>query len=207
MWGSLRFKKWTRTQKFTKKSDRTETDLPYLIYTENMSKNNSGGLSHRKVEPKQIVHHCNKDNPKRCLVNLYHIYLHHCPSTAKTAFYLTPLKKPKDICWYSEVPVGNNTLSQTVRRLCTSAGIKGYKTNHSLRVTSATRMFQGGVDEQLIMSRTGHRSIEGVRSRNHHHHYYNLLLLLLLQWNPSYLDSVGPRGARIFETARNFESS
>ena len=34
--------------------------------------------------------------------------------------------------------------------------------NHSLCVTSATRMFQGGVDEQLIMSRTGHRSIEGV---------------------------------------------
>ena len=25
-------------------------------------------------------------------------------------------------------------------------------------------MFQGGVDEQLIMSRTGHRSIEGVRA-------------------------------------------
>ena len=60
--------------------------------------------------------------------------------------------------------MGNNTLSQTVHRLCTSAGIKGYKTNHSLHVTSATRMFQGGVDEQLIMSRTGHRSIEGVRA-------------------------------------------
>ena len=43
---------------------KPETDLPYIIYTENMSKNNSGGLSHRKVEPKQIVHHCNKDNPK-----------------------------------------------------------------------------------------------------------------------------------------------
>ena len=27
----------------------------------------------------------------------------------------------------------------------------GFKTNHSLRVTSATRLFQGGVDEQLIM--------------------------------------------------------
>ncbi len=51
----------------------------------------------------------------------------------------------------------------TVSRLCKSAGIGGYKTNHSLRVTAATRLYQAGVDEQLIMKRTGHRSIEGVR--------------------------------------------
>ena len=34
----------------------------------------------------------------------------------------------------------------------------------SLRVTSATRLFQSGIDEQLIMSHTGHRSVYGVRS-------------------------------------------
>ena len=96
-------------------------------------------------------------------VNLEEICCHTSTNKpAKTAFYLTPLKKPKDICWYSEVPVGNNALSQ--HQLCTSAGIKGYKTNHSLRVTSATRMFQDGVNDQLIISRTGHRSIEGVRT-------------------------------------------
>ena len=42
-------------------------------------------------------------------------------------------------------------------------GLEGYKTNHSLRVTAATRLYNAGVDEQLIMQRTGHRSIEGVR--------------------------------------------
>ena len=36
--------------------------------------------------------------------------------------------------------------------------------NHLLRVTAATRLFQQSVDEQLIMSRTGHRSIDGVRT-------------------------------------------
>ncbi len=61
------------------------------------------------------------------------------------------------------VPVGHNTLQLTVPRLCSSAGIEGYKTNHSLRVTAATRLYQAGVDEQLIMKRTGHRSIEGIR--------------------------------------------
>ena len=51
----------------------------------------------------------------------------------------------------------------TVSRICKAAGITGYKTNHSLRVTTATRLFQNGVDEQLIMACTGHRSL-GVRT-------------------------------------------
>ena len=49
-------------------------------------------------------------------------------------------------------------------RVCRAGGIEGYKTNHSLRVTTATRLFQSGVDEQLIMDRTGHRSLDGVRT-------------------------------------------
>ena len=44
------------------------------------------------------------------------------------------------------------------------AGIIGYKTNHSLRATAAIKLYQSGVDEQLIMERTGHRSLDGVRS-------------------------------------------
>ena len=51
-----------------------------------------------------------------------------------------------------------------LRRLCKSAGIEGYKTNHSLRATVTSRLYQAGVDEQLVMERTGHRSVEGVRS-------------------------------------------
>ena len=137
---------------------------PYVIYTENYSKNNAGGLSHRKVKPKQVVHHANEENPERCLVQLYKKYLEHRPQTTNTALYLRPLKKPKDSIWFSKLSIGHNTLSNTVARVCKAGGINGYKTNHSLRVTTATRLFQRGVDEQLIMSRTGHRSIEGVRT-------------------------------------------
>ena len=49
-------------------------------------------------------------------------------------------------------------------QLCKAAGITGYKTNHSVIVTAATCLFHSGVDEQLIMSRTGHQSHEGVRT-------------------------------------------
>ena len=55
-------------------------------------------------------------------------------------------------------------MRSTVSKLCQKGGIDGYKTNHSLRVTAATRLFHEGIDEQLIMERTGQRSIDGVRT-------------------------------------------
>ena len=57
--------------------------------------------------------------------------------------------------------MGHCTLDNTVKRMCEQAGIPGYRTNHSLRATAATRLHQSGcVEEQEIM----HRSIEAVRS-------------------------------------------
>lgn len=66
--------------------------------------------------------------------------------------------------WYKNQPIGVHSLASTVKQLCDRAGVEGYKTNHSLRVTTATRLFQNGADEQLIMEQTGHRSTDGVRA-------------------------------------------
>ena len=49
-------------------------------------------------------------------------------------------------------------LQHVVPNLFKAAGIPGHFTNHSLKVTSATRLFEARVDEQLIMQRTGHTS-------------------------------------------------
>ena len=86
------------------------------------------------------------------------------PSRPKDAFYLKPLKNPTEDCWYSSRAIGHHTLDKTVSRMCKSAGIEGFKTNHFLRVTTATRLFQAGVDEQLIMERTGHHSTDGIQT-------------------------------------------
>ncbi len=89
-----------------------------------------------------------------------------CPTSPNDldAFYLQPATKPTQDCWYTTRPLGHNTLTKTIARLCASAGIEGFKTNHLLRATTATRLYQSGVDEQLVMERTGHRSLEGVRN-------------------------------------------
>ena len=77
------------------------------------------------------------------------------------AFYFKPLAKPTKDRWFSTLAVGHNTLQGAVKRMCKAAGIEGRKTDHSLRVTSATRLYQKNVDEQLICEQTGkYRSVE-----------------------------------------------
>ena len=47
--------------------------------------------------------------------------------------------------------------------MCRQAGICGNKTNHSLRATGATQMYNSGVLEKIIQERTGHWSLEALR--------------------------------------------
>ena len=148
-------------------------------YTEKLSKTNGGGFKHRKVEPKHVKHVDvnSKENPARSHALLIEKYI--ClrqQLTNKNVFYLTPLKG--DVMdnepWFKDVPMGHNMLQNIVKKMCQSCGISGRKTNHSLRATCATRLYQNGVDEQLIMMRTGHRSEKGVRvykrTQEIHHH-------------------------------------
>ena len=129
----------------------------YLAYTEDFSKNHQGGLKGRKLKTKEVIHHKNTAVPSRCPVQLHKLYRSLCPQDCPgSAFYLKPLKKPKQDCWFTAVPLGHNTLNNMMKTMCKAAGITGHKTNHSLRATTATRLFHAGVDEQLIMEHTGH---------------------------------------------------
>jgi len=44
-------------------------------------------------------------------------------------------------------PLGHNKLANIVSDMCRSAGIQRYCTNHSLRATSATRLYSAGMDD------------------------------------------------------------
>ena len=106
-----------------------------------------------------MIHYETVDNPERCLIRMYKLYMFKCPKDRPDgAFYLKPLSKPRDDCWFCKVPIGHNALQHVVPNLFKAAGIPGHFTNHSLIVTSATRLFKAHVDEQLIMQRTGHSS-------------------------------------------------
>lgn len=135
-----------------------------LRYVDITTKTYAGGIKQQRVLPKDVRHFENRECPDRCHVRIFEMFLTKRPPSAER-FYLQSAAKWKDsICWYTNRPVGKNQLSSVVKTMCAEVGIQGNKTNHSLKATCATRLFQANVDEQLIMQRTGHRSTAGVRA-------------------------------------------
>ena len=50
-----------------------------------------------------------------------------------------------------------------VKKMCQEAGLDGNFTNHSLRASGATQLFQNDVPEKVIQEVTGHRSTKALR--------------------------------------------
>ena len=50
-----------------------------------------------------------------------------------------------------------------VKKMCNAAGIEGKFTNHSLRASGATALFQSEAPEKVIQEFTGHRSVKALR--------------------------------------------
>ena len=134
----------------------------YLQCTQNVpSKTFKGGLDHVHIQGKRVHAHSSR-NKERCLVELYKKYWLLCPKPRPTPFYLRPLTKAKQTeyseVWYGHQAVGQNYLADIVSKICHNAGLTGYRTNHSLRISAASRFYQKGVEEQLIQEQTGHCS-------------------------------------------------
>ena len=104
----------------------------------------------------------------RCPVKILDKYFEKVPPEAieeDCCFYLCPLPYISDgvqKSWFGNQSLGKHQLSAMVKTVCEEAHIYG-KTNHSLRATAATMMFQAFVPEKVIKEFTGHRSSDGVR--------------------------------------------
>ena len=134
-----------------------------LDYTERVSKTFKGGLKDKGRKPRQARAYESDENKDRCLVTIFEKYLSVCPREGlEKSLYLLPLTKPRDGLLFSAVPIGRNTLGNIVKNLMKEAGFNGKYTNHSLRVTTATRLFNAHIPDQLIMNQTGHRSTSAV---------------------------------------------
>ncbi len=132
-----------------------------LVYKEGRkTKTNQGGILGRKYQQKVVkMYQC--ANLQCCPVRLFEKYVSLLPKDGKsTALYkysmLPSCRSPGQ--WYYDKPLGVNALKTVVKDLAKTAGLEGKFSNHSLRAIAATRMFEHGVDEQLIKSITGHKS-------------------------------------------------
>ena len=139
------------------------------IYTENSSKNRQGGISQLKLKNKCVEIVENKEAGDHCHCKLLDAYINKLPEEAKTKdlFYVRPLEDVKPDSskpWYYCAPIGHNKLFKMVSEMCKLASIPGHHSNHSLRATGATQLYTAGVPEKIIQKRTGHRSVECLRS-------------------------------------------
>ena len=55
---------------------------------------------------------------------------------------------------------GQSRISQLLKKICSGAGVQNRYTKHSGRTTEATRLFQSGTPENVIMERSGHRNTD-----------------------------------------------
>lgn len=65
--------------------------------------------------------------------------------------------------WYKNEPLGVNSLGTMMKVISQAAALSKPYTNHCVRATTITVLFNGGVDIQSIQSRTGHRSLQGIQ--------------------------------------------
>ena len=109
--------------------------------------------------------HAQPNSSDRCPVRVLDLYLKNLPP-GSTAFYMQPVQKlPADLyqAWFKNTLVGVNPLKNTMTKVSELAGLSVKYTNHSLRATSASRMFMSGVPEKIVAEVTGHKSVKALR--------------------------------------------
>lgn len=143
-------------------------DPDRYLYSEHGSKNRNGGFFQLDVENKNVTIYRSESNGERCLVSLLDLYLSKLPQAAfeQDIFYCRPLDQyGRDGPWYSKQPKGKHSLSKMVKAMLSKsgAGCASEYSNHSLRASGATELFQAEVPEKVIQDMTGHRSVKALR--------------------------------------------
>ena len=77
----------------------------------------------------ETKHYANEENPSRCFVRLYRLYISKlAPNSPTNSFYFKPLQKiSTEGVWYSKQPIGHNTLSNMMANLCQKLELKDSK--------------------------------------------------------------------------------
>ncbi len=146
-----------------------EQDVKYLQYQPTQLKNNQGGIKDMWHKPKVVKAYENLTNPDCCIVHIFEKYMGLHPNAHpkyRQDLYLRPLSRVPDnprMPWFSCQPMGIHSIQSVLSGICAWGGLKGKHTNHTLKATAATRLYEKGVEEQLIQERLGNSS-EAVRS-------------------------------------------
>ena len=140
----------------------------YYEYTEFLSKNNQHRFKDINLKNKCVRAYAIPGS-ECCLVKLLDFYMPLLPSDSPY-FYMQGLEKfssDSSKFAYKKQRVGVNMLKNMLPELSRKSGIGVHYTNHLLRATSITRMFNNGLPEKLIADTSGHKSVKALWCYEH----------------------------------------
>ena len=141
------------------------TSKVYYVYNEYISKNNLHRFTDSKAKNKVVRAYARPDS-ERCVVRLLDTYLKLLPPNC-SHLYMRPRDNfSPDKPSYLMQRVGINQIKKFMTDIMSIAGFSGY-TNHCLRATAVSRMYNAGIPESLISEKSGHRSLDGLRVYEH----------------------------------------
>lgn len=85
----------------------------------------------------------------------------HRPLNAEKRLYLRPKINTKSNVWYTCQPIGINQINKSIKETLAFTVQPNNHTklsSHSLRATTATRLYENNIEEQIIAEITGHSS-------------------------------------------------
>lgn len=155
--------------KFSQLVRGTHKNIDHYTYYEHGSKNLSGGIN--DYSDGKAVTIVDSGLP-RSHVFLLNLYMSKVPKSMKAPdgkFYLMPLPftPTGSSPWYFTSLPGINKIQTMVKELFRDADIAGNLTNHSLRATGATTLFEAGVPEALIQKHNGQKSTKALCMYEH----------------------------------------
>ena len=137
----------------------------YYQYTEFISKNNQHRFKDAKVKSIEVRMY-SRHGTERCLVKLLDVYLSKLPHDS-LHLYMHLLREIPSDCTkphYTQHRVGVNALKAVLPNLSGELGCVGRYTNHCLRATAMSRMFNVCVPKKIIADKSEHCSTEALRS-------------------------------------------
>ena len=127
-----------------------------------VEKNHSGGPSKEQQWTNMTrIYDC--DLGVHRLIAIIKLYLSKLHPHCEWLFQQNRMHASESECpWYKNEPLGVNSLGKMMQTISSAAGLSRSYTNHCVRATTITLLFNAGVTAQHIRARTGHRTTEGL---------------------------------------------
>ena len=140
----------------------------FLQWNERLTKTRNGSSSHHRPFAPRLFE--TPKEPRRCPVKLYNLYMSKRPAKLEgstDAFWLTinpNFKRSANAKWYSDCPMGENRLANIMSRAARHAGLDATKwiTNHSVRRTMCSQLYQAEIAPLTITGLSGHKSVNSL---------------------------------------------